>query len=113
MVHAVQVTVLDEPPLKMNGNVVNISGGGFQLQTTARIRLNAAVRIDLADAVLLGEVCYCRDQGDGNYAIGLESQQILTHAGDLAQLMKGLSGGVDREAEVTQEPRHAILANEW
>ena len=102
VVHAVQVTVLDEPPVKLNGQIANVSGGGFQILTDGQIRLGAAVRVDMADAVLLGEVCYCREENGGLYAIGLESQQILTHTGDFAQLMKSLSGFSDRATAVPE-----------
>ena len=102
VVHLVHVTVLDEPPVKLNGHVVNVSGGGFQVLTDGRIRLNAAVRVDMADAVLLGEVCYCKETSGGLYAIGLESQQILSHTSDLAQLMNSLSGFAERETNVPE-----------
>ena len=100
--HTVQVTVLDEPPTQLEGRVVNVSGGGFRLLTDGMIRLNAAIRVDMTDAVLLGEVCYCLEEEDGVYAIGLESQQILSHTHDLAQLVKSLSGNSDVPAEVRE-----------
>ena len=123
VVHAVQVTVLDEPPVKLKGQVVNVSGGGFRLLAEGQIRLNAAVRIDMSDAVLLAEVCYCREDDSGLYAIGLESQQILSHTSDFAQLMNSLSGYSDRPAVAPDDNRgvmarleskkshHAILAD--
>ena len=111
VVHTVRVTVLDEPPVKLEGQVVNISGGGFRIQTNGRIRLEAAVRIDMADAVLLGEVCYCCEEGEGRFAVGLESQQILSHTRDLARLMQSLNGPSGKESEVNPKPRHGILAD--
>ncbi len=96
------MTVLDEPPVKWNGRVIDISGGGFQILSEGRIPLNSAVRVDLADAVLLGEVCYCREQAGGLYAVGLESQQILSHTSDFAQLMRSLAGYSDQASEVPE-----------
>ena len=90
---------------------MNVSGAGFQLHTNGRIRLNAAVRIDMADAVLLGEVCHCREDGEGRYVVGLESQQILSHTRDLARLMQSLSGATEREAETKPLPQRGILAD--
>jgi hypothetical protein len=117
VVQAVQVTILDEPPVKLNGRIVNVSGGGFQIHTDGPIRLNSAVRVDLTDAVLLGEVCYCCQESDGLYAIGMESQQILSHTSEFAKLMKSLSGYSDQAPGAPREPersssQHAILANE-
>lgn len=94
--------MLDEPPVKLKGQVVNVSGGGFQLVANRQIRLNAAVRVDMVDAVLLGEVCHCRQQEGGLWAVGLESQQILLHTNDFAQLMNSISGFSEREAEVRE-----------
>lgn len=103
--------MLDEPPVKLAGHVVNVSGGGFRLITDGRIRLNAAVRVDMADAVLLGEVCYCSEDGDDGYTVGLESQQILSHTNEMAQLMRSLSGNSDQEREKSDAPRRGILAD--
>jgi hypothetical protein len=110
--HPVTVTVLDEPPIQLSGQVVNMSGGGFRLLTTEKIRLNAAVRVDMADAVLLGEVCYCVEEEAGEYAVGLESQQILSHTRDLARLMQSLAGEPKRESKPVSDSSHAILSNE-
>ena len=112
MVHPVQVTVLDELPVKLDGHVVNMSGGGFRLLTTEKIRHNAAVRVDMADAVLLGEVCYCTLDESGHYAVGLESQQILSHTSDLARLMQSLTCESPRESQTATTPSHGILSNE-
>ena len=102
--------------MKLEGQLVNLSGGGFRLLANGRIRLNAAVRIDMPDAVLLGEVCYCHAAGDGTFAIGLESQQILSHTRDLARLMQSLAGTAPRQAphdaDVNQHSHHGILADE-
>ena len=112
VVHLVQVTVLDEPPVKLEGHVVNLSGAGFQLLTDGKIRIGAAVRVDLADAMLLGEVCYCRENGSGRYAIGLESQQILSHTSEMSSLMKSLAGDSERERVASLQPGHGILSDE-
>ena len=112
VVHPVQVTVLDEQPIKLGGQVVNMSGGGFRLLTEEKIRHNAAVRVDMADAVLLGEVCYCIQDESGQYAVGLESQQILSRTGDLARLMQSLSGESSQETKTVCDHSHAILSNE-
>ena len=110
--HPVTVTVLDEPPIQLGGQIVNLSGGGFRLLTTEKIRHNAAVRVDMADAVLLGEVGYCIEETAGQYAVGLESQQILSNTKDLARLMESLAGESRRESKPVSDPSHAILSNE-
>lgn len=51
----------------------------------------AAVRLDLEEAMYLGEVCYCAAQGRG-FAIGVEVQHSLLHLPSLDRLVKRLCG---------------------
>ena len=86
----VEVTILGNPDTRMAGRVADISGSGMRLLIDRPVALGSAVRVDLANSLLLGEVCYCR-QEVALYAIGVRLEHLLTNIGDLARLMQALS----------------------
>ena len=71
----VRVTLLTTPPEHFDAVLVNISGRGARLRVPRRLDSDAALRIDLDNAMLLGEVCYCANHGEA-YGIGV----ILEHS---------------------------------
>ncbi len=75
------------------GQMANLSGRGMRIIIDRPLPVNAAVKVDLESAMLLGEVCYCVPDG-GVYAIGLELEQVLHDAPDLLSLWRALKGGV-------------------
>jgi c-di-GMP-binding flagellar brake protein YcgR len=76
------VTNLTEANEPFHGTLTDISGRGMRLMVDRALPAGAAVRIDLSDAILLGEVCYSMQEGDA-YIVGLELQHSLV---DLARL---------------------------
>jgi hypothetical protein len=67
----------------------NLSGRGLRLITGCAIQLGTAVRIDINDSVLLGEVCYCSSTPDG-LVCGVQLEQALNSVGDLTRLVSRL-----------------------
>ena len=53
----------------------------------------AAIRVEVEDQLLLGEVCYCQSLTGGQFAVGVQLEQSLNNLDDLSRLMKALSGG--------------------
>jgi len=77
----------------------NISGRGARLRIPRPVLLSSAVRVDLDDSLLLGEVCYCAPEGD-EYAVGLVIDQTLTGIRGVLALIRGVMGeddSADRE----------------
>lgn len=86
----VRVTVLGRRVLGTNdwqvdARAADLSGRGIRILAPARIASGDAVRIDLEDAMLLGEVCYCQPHNDG-FMIGVQLDQALSNVGELARL---------------------------
>jgi hypothetical protein len=67
----------------------NLSGRGLRLITGCPIQLGTAVRIDVNDSVLLGEVCYCSSTTEG-LVCGVQLEQALNSVGDLTRLVSRL-----------------------
>jgi hypothetical protein len=73
---AVVATILGEPPTRLAARVRNASGRGLGLFVPCRVDPGAAIRIEIDDAVVLGEAIYCRGEPDG-FFIGVELDQVL------------------------------------
>ena len=86
----VQITLYGTPDTQVTGRVKNVSGRGVGIETEGRIAIGAALKVALEDAILLGEVIYCRDQG-GSYYIGIELEHALFGLADLAAAVSSFS----------------------
>jgi hypothetical protein len=86
----VVVTVLTEPPTRLDAWVRNASGRGLGLVTTAPVAAGAAVRIEIDDSIVLGEAIYCRDDHEGHF-IGVELDQVLVGLTELARNLAALA----------------------
>jgi hypothetical protein len=87
----VQITVLGETPEVVPAMLMNLSGRGMRLVSERAVPQDAAIRFDLDNRMLLGEVCYCVRQGTG-YAIGIELQHSLNDLTGLGSLMEQITG---------------------
>lgn len=75
----------------VTATLLDLSGRGAGVIADAAIEVNAAVRVELGDRMLLGEVCYCA-RDEGRYRIGIQLRHSLTHLADLARLRARLLG---------------------
>jgi hypothetical protein len=80
----VVVTVLTEPQTRMDARGKNASGRGLGLVTATPVPAGAPVRIDIENAIVLGEAIYCRDDREGHF-IGVELDQVLVGLTELAR----------------------------
>jgi|SRR5579883_3328063 len=80
----VVVTVLGQQSTRITARVRNASGRGLGLFVPYRIAPGAAIRIEIDDAVVLGEAIYCRQELDGHF-IGVELDQVLVGLTELGR----------------------------
>jgi hypothetical protein len=85
----VHVTVLGECETKLLGRVTNYSDYGMGLLIDREVPLGVVVRVEWSQTLLLGEVCYCRPEGEG-FAIGLQLEHALYHTAELGRLARRL-----------------------
>ena len=85
----VRVTALGKYPLQMDGIAVDLSGRGLRILVPDAVDPGDAVKIDLEDTLLLGEICYCKPR-DYGYIVGIEVDQVLSGLADLARLNRAL-----------------------
>lgn len=83
------MTVLGDKPQEFEASLSNVSGRGLRVVLDAPVPLDAAVRVDLDDSIILGEVCYCEPWGT-QWALGLEMEQSLSDLRGLCRLVERL-----------------------
>ena len=101
----VRLTLLGEQPGQnhsIDGTILDFSGRGLRVEVPEAVTPGAAVRLDLKDQLMLGEVCYCQRAENGSWALGLQMEQALSHLDDLSRLMTALMGDNGRVAPIPQ-----------
>jgi hypothetical protein len=88
----VRVTALGTYRRKMDGIAVDLSGRGLRILLPDPVDPGDALKVELADTLLLGEVCYCSPQ-DYGFIVGLQIDQVLSGLADLARLNRALFDG--------------------
>jgi hypothetical protein len=85
----VELTVLGNEESSGPAQAIEFSGHGLQLVIHRPIPVNAAVKVEGDDWMMLGEVCYCRQEGI-HFVAGLKIEQTLENLQELAELNKNL-----------------------
>lgn len=84
-----------EPSAPYAAQMVDQSEYGIRIAIRERIAPSTVVRLDIADGLLLGEVAWCAEAGDG-YHVGIHLEQSLQHLGHLRTLVASLLGQDER-----------------
>jgi PilZ domain-containing protein len=87
----VTATLLGEPEIAVAGRVVNFSGRGICLACDRPLPAGGALKFELGDTLVLGEVVYCRPLA-ASFQIGVALEQALYHTTELAALLGKLLG---------------------
>ena len=101
----VELTVLGDEESSGPAQAIEFSGHGLQLVIHRPIPVNAAVKVEGDDWMMLGEVCYCRQEGI-HFVAGLRIEQTLENLQELAELNKNLLSTerkIERKEQGTEE----------
>jgi len=101
----VKLTVLGDKPQEYEALLSNLSGRGLRVIVDAPVPVDSAVRVDLEDSIILGEVCYCEPFGD-QWALGLEMEQALSDLRGLCRLVERL---LQEERKAQTDPVEAPM----
>jgi hypothetical protein len=104
---SVRITILGEPEAQLPALIKNVSVRGVGLELRCRIAAGAAVKIELKDAMLLGEVIFCREDAESYYA-GVELEHALF---GLTELQLALDGFPDSLSG--PEQAHAVVERRY
>jgi hypothetical protein len=78
-----------------NARIVERSEYGLRVATREPLAPSTLVRLDVGDSLILGEVAWCAQVGNG-YHLGIQMEQSLQHMGDLRRLVASLLGQDER-----------------
>jgi hypothetical protein len=93
----VMVEVLSDSLPRMAATVKDASGRGLGLSAPVPIPPGAAIRIEIEDAVVLGEAIYCRKDQD-SYFVGIELDQVLVGLTELGRRLAAWMEPAERSA---------------
>ena len=85
----VELTVLGAEEASGPAQAIEFSGHGLQLVLHRPVPVNAAVKVEGDDWLMLGEVCYCRQEGI-HFVAGLKIDQTLDNLQELNDLNNSL-----------------------
>jgi len=95
---SIWITLFGEPDIRLPALIKNVSSRGIGLELQGPVAIGTALKFEADDALLLGEVIYCRGDGDSFY-VGVELEQALCGLMDLA---KALSAFGDEPSSTQQ-----------
>jgi hypothetical protein len=101
------LTLLEEGGDAMPALAMDVSGSGLRLLLNRPVAVGSAVKLEPADTMMLGEVCYCTPHIGHGYYIGIKLRQVLHGLGALAMLNQRLLGDEPRLAPAPKP------VNEW
>jgi hypothetical protein len=87
---SVWITLFGEPDIRLPARIKNVSARGIGLELQGPVAIGTALKFELDDALLLGEIIYCREDGDSFY-VGVELEQALCGLADLADALRAFS----------------------
>jgi len=84
-------TDLDSPEVFEACPVLGHDGHVMQLKLSKRVAIGIPVKVRTGDTMSLGEVSYCRVDGDG-YVVWVELIEALHNVSELSRLARALVG---------------------
>jgi hypothetical protein len=96
----VSVVLLNGADAEIPARIVNMSGKGISLAAEQQLPIGSAVKVNLEDSMLLGEVCHCH-HNQGSWIFGVKLDQVITSVSELSRLVTTVMGyGREREARL-------------
>ncbi len=102
----IRITLLDPAGEVVEGRVTDVSPRGLGVELPRAVNPGTAVRINLADAFVLGEAIHASPRGDSYYC-GLHLDQALTGLAQLARIVQAFEEDLEPQAvNSARERRH-------
>src|SRR5450756_421647 len=77
----VWITLFGEPDIRLTACIKNVSVRGIGLELQGPVAIGTALKFEVDDSLILGEVIYCRQVeascDDGSFYVGVELEQAL------------------------------------
>ena len=90
---SVAITLFGEPDIRISARIKNVSGKGIGLELDVPVAPGTALRVELEDALLLGEVIYCR-KDESSYYAGIELEHSVCGLGELSRMIESFNNAM-------------------
>jgi len=77
---SVWVTLFGEPDIRLPARIKNVSERGIGLELQGPVAIGTALKFEVDDSLILGEVIYCRED-EGFFYVGVELEQPSADSG--------------------------------
>jgi hypothetical protein len=104
---SVWITLFGEPDIQLKARIKNVSVRGLGLELQGPVAIGTALKINLDDGLLLGEVIYCRAD-EASYYVGVELEQALCGLAELAQALRAFSDTPSRDTSSGPQQTHPV-----
>jgi hypothetical protein len=104
---SIWITLFGEPDIRLPARIKNVSERGIGLELQGPVAIGTALKFEVDDSLILGEVIYCR-QDEGSFYVGVELEQALCGLGALAKALGAFSdssSGSQQEDPVKERRR--------
>jgi hypothetical protein len=105
---SVTITLFDEVDIRITGTIRNISGTGIGLELDRPVRPGTALKVDLDDGPMLGEVIYCH-QEEWSYYAGVELEHSLSGLGELSRIVEAFDRAIEPSEQSGPQRTHAVI----
>jgi hypothetical protein len=96
------ITIYGKVDTRIPGRIRNVSGRGIGVEVAETVGTGSALKIEVADSMLLGEAIYCRSEGKRFY-VGVELDQAVHSLMALGTSVRAFStGDVDASSRTEQ-----------
>jgi hypothetical protein len=84
---SVWITLFGEPDIRLPARIKNVSVRGIGLELEGPVAIGSALKLELDDSMVLGEVIYCRED-EASFYVGVVLEQALCGLSDLAYALR-------------------------
>jgi hypothetical protein len=86
----IELVLMGSFETRVSARVRDVSSRGLGLFADSSAPQGAALRIEVGEATILGEVIYCHPEPDG-YAVGVKLDQVLTGLASLGEALQAFT----------------------
>jgi hypothetical protein len=111
---SVDITLFGDPDVRLTAVVKNLSGRGLGIQVDRPVAAGTALKVELEDALLLGEVIYCRCDhaafGQAAFYVGIQMEHALSGLSELSRIVRAFS---ESDVESSSQSSQAVIESRY
>ncbi len=102
----VRLGILSDLPQALTAFIVSLNGRNAVLRVPQAVPPGSAIRLDLDDSMLIGEISGCTVAGEEQFEVHLQIKEAIPSMSDLARLVSALMCEGRRESVAERNGAH-------